>query len=98
MKRIIFAAVLAVASTGLASAQDSGIAACDDFYKQYEVCVSTKMPEAQRAMFKQQIDMAKAQLKEAAANPAAKAQMEQSCTAQKAQMATAMKPYGCEFK
>jgi hypothetical protein len=98
MKHIIVAAALVGASANLAMAQDSGIAACDDFYKQYEVCVSTKMPEAQRAMFKQQIDAAKAQLREVGANPAARPQMEQSCVAQKTQMAQAMKPYGCEFK
>jgi hypothetical protein len=81
-----------------AQAQDTGIPACDDFYKQYEACVMTKIPEAQRATFKQQIDQARAAIKQASGNAAARPQLEQSCTMQKQQMAQAMKPYGCEFK
>jgi hypothetical protein len=81
-----------------AAAQDTGIPACDDFYKQYETCVMTKMPEAQRATFKQQLDAGKAAIKQASGNAAARPQLEQSCTMQKQQMAAAMKPHGCEFK
>jgi hypothetical protein len=89
------ASFLAIAA---ASAQDTGVAACDDFYTQYEACIMTKMPEAQRTMFKQQLDAGKAAIKQASSNAAARPQLEQSCTMQKQQMSQAMKPYGCEFK
>jgi hypothetical protein len=92
------AAFAGVISLGAASAQDTGIPACDDFYKQYETCVMTKMPEAQRTTFKQQLDAGKAAIRQASGNAAARPQLEQSCTMQKQQMAAAMKPYGCEFK
>jgi hypothetical protein len=81
-----------------AQAQDTGIPACDDFYKQYEACVMTRTPEAQRATFRQQLDAGRAAIRQASGNAAARPQLEQSCTMQKQQMAQAMKPYGCEFK
>jgi hypothetical protein len=81
-----------------AKAQDTGIPACDDFYKQYEACVMTRIPEAQRATFRQQLDAGRAAIKQASGNAAARPQLEQSCTLQKQQIAQAMKPYGCEFK
>jgi hypothetical protein len=97
MNRIVMAAAFACAATG-AMAQDTGIPVCDDFYKQYEACITTKMPEAQRATFKQQLDSARAQIRAAAGNPGARAQLEQSCQMQKTQMTQALKPMGCEFK
>jgi hypothetical protein len=97
MNRMVMAAAFACAATG-AMAQDTGIPVCDDFYKQYEACITTKMPEAQRATFKAQLDAARAQIRSAAANPAARAQLEQSCQMQKEQIGAALKPMGCEFK
>jgi hypothetical protein len=97
MKRFVAGVALACAAGG-ALAQDTGIPACDDFYKQYEACVTTKIPEPQRAMFRQQLDAARASIRQAAGNAAARTQLEQSCTMQKQQMAQAFKPYGCEFK
>jgi hypothetical protein len=97
MIRIVMAAAFAGLATG-AMAQDTGIPACDDFYKQYEACVMTKIPEAQRATFRQQLDAGKSAIRQAAGNAAARPQLEQSCTMQKQQMAQAFKPYGCEFK
>ncbi|MGL4242880.1 MAG: hypothetical protein ACRCTI_17340 [Beijerinckiaceae bacterium] len=96
--RIAAAAGFITVAIGSAVAQDTGVPACDDFYKQYDACVMTKIPESQRATFRQQLDAGKAAIRQAAANPAARPQLEQSCTMQKQQMAQAMKPYGCEFK
>jgi hypothetical protein len=98
MFRISTFALGALCIATAAQAQDTGIPACDDFYKQYEVCVMTKLPEAQRATFKQQLDAGKAAIRQASSNAAARPQLEQSCTMQKQQMAQAMKPHGCEFK
>jgi hypothetical protein len=42
-------------STGL-SAQTTGVAACDDFLKKYEICVTSKVPAAQKATFQGQLE------------------------------------------
>jgi hypothetical protein len=97
MNRMMMTAVFTAMATS-ALAQDTGIPVCDDFYKQYEACITTKMPEAQRPTFRQQLDAARTAIRQASSNPAARAQLEQSCTMQKQQMGAALKPYGCEFK
>ncbi|MGL5363715.1 MAG: hypothetical protein ACRDBH_12600 [Bosea sp. (in: a-proteobacteria)] len=83
--------------TTAAQAQEIGVPACDAFYKSYEACVATKIPEAQRATFKQQLDAGKASMRQAGANPQAKAALEQSCTMQKQQMSQALASYGCKW-
>lgn len=45
-----------LAGVTAAHAQSTGIASCDDFLTKYDACVSSKVPEAQRAMYKTQID------------------------------------------
>lgn len=50
--------VLSVLSLGSAAyAQSTGVVACDDFLKKYESCVTTKVPEAQRAMCRSSPDL-----------------------------------------
>jgi hypothetical protein len=87
---------LAVSTTG-AQAQDIGIPACDTFYKAYETCIMTKVPEAQRATFRQQIDAGRNAMRQAAANPGARPSLEQSCTMQRQQMSQALASYGCKW-
>jgi hypothetical protein len=89
--------IAVIAGTLPASAQDIGVPACDAFYKSYEACVMTKMPEAQRATFKQQIDAAKNAMRQAATNAATKPQLEQSCTVQKQQLSQALASFGCQW-
>ncbi|HEX5008664.1 MAG TPA: hypothetical protein VFV70_16240 [Hyphomonadaceae bacterium] len=38
------------------SAQTTGVAACDDFLKKYETCVTSKIPADQKATFQGQLD------------------------------------------
>jgi hypothetical protein len=80
-----------------AAAQDTGILACDAFYKAYEACITTKIPEAQRATFRQALDSGKASIKQASTNAAARPQLEQSCTMQKQQMSQALASYNCKW-
>ncbi len=96
--RFALAACGLAMTAGAALAQDTGIPACDDFYKQYEACVMTRIPEAQRATFRQQLDAGRSAIRQASGNAAARPQLEQSCNMQKQQMAAGMKPYGCEFR
>ena len=96
LRRSILALTTVLTVSG-ASAQDIGVPACDAFYKSYEACISTKVPDAQRAMFRQQIDAGKAAMRQAAANPQSRAMLEQSCAAQKQQMTQALASYGCKW-
>jgi hypothetical protein len=97
MLRLSFFVICLVTTTSTAWAQEIGVPACDAFYKSYEACISTKIPEAQRATFKQQLEAGKASMRQAAANPQSRAMLEQSCTAQKQQMSQALASYGCKW-
>ena len=67
-----------LAGVTAAHAQSTGIAACDDFLTKYDACVVSKVPEAQRAMYKTQIDQTRKAWVDMAKNPSAKATMSPS--------------------
>lgn len=83
-------------STGL-SAQTTGVAACDDFLKKYEACVTTKVPAAQKATYQGQFDQMRKAWADAARNATAKASLESSCRQMSDQMKAAMSGFGCSF-
>src|SRR5262245_4241020 len=73
------AGVALFASVTAAHAQSTGIAACDDFLTKYDACVVSKVPEAQRAMYKTQIDQTRKAWVDMAKNPSVKSTMEATC-------------------
>ena len=79
------------------SAQTTGIAACDDFLKKYEACVTTKVPAAQRAAYQGQFQQMRKAWSDAAKNPGAKASIEGACKQSAQQMKTALSGFGCAF-
>jgi len=79
------------------SAQTTGIAACDDFLKKYEACVTTKVPAAQKTTYQGQLDQMRKAWADAAKNPGAKASLESSCRQMSEQMKAAMSGIGCSF-
>ena len=87
---------LVMASTGL-GAQTLGIAACDDFLKKYETCVTSQVPAAQRATFQDQFDQWRKAWSDMAKNPNTKAGLENACKQSAEQMKTAMSAFGCKF-
>lgn len=93
------AIVLGVALTcsSVASAQTTGVAACDDFLKKYEACVTTKVPAAQRATFQGQLDQTRKTWTDLAKNPSTKTALEGSCKQTTEHLKTAMQAYGCSF-
>lgn len=94
---ISFAAtVLAHTATG-ATAQQVGIAVCDDFLAKYETCVSGKVPAAQQSTFKASIDQTRKAWIEAAKNPQAKAALESSCKQTADQLKASLAAYNCAF-
>ena len=89
-------AVLLVGVTA-ANAQSTGIAACDEFLTKYDACVGSKIPEAQRAMYKTQIDQTRKAWIDMARNPSAKASMEATCKQTIDATKASLTAYGCSF-
>lgn len=90
-------AVAFVLVSGAALAQETGVPACDSFLRDYEACVSNHVPEAQRATFREALGQSRATLRQAAANPQARAQVEAMCQQQKTAMAQSLQAFGCRF-
>ena len=83
--------------SGGGSADSVGVPACDEFLTKYEKCVSSKVPEAARASMKTSLDTMRKSWKQAAANPAAKATLEQTCKQALESTKQATAAYGCEW-
>jgi hypothetical protein len=97
LPRAGIAGIALLASVAAAQAQSTGIAACDDFLTKYDACVTSKIPEAQRAMYKTQLDQTRKTWIDMSKNPTTKATMEATCK----QTVDATKPsltaLGCTF-
>jgi len=88
----------AVLAAGHAQAADKvGVASCDDFLTKYETCISSKVPAAQQATFKNQFDQTRKAWSDMAKNASAKPALEASCKQTMDQMKTALQAYGCSF-
>lgn len=84
-------------STASSSGEKIGIPECDDFIAKYEACVSSKVPEAQRAQYKNAVAEWRKTWKQLAENPATKATLTAVCKQAAEQQAAALKSYGCSF-
>jgi hypothetical protein len=93
---VIAMSALVMLTTGL-NAQTTGVAACDDFLKKYEACLTSKIPAAQKVTFQGQLDQMRKAWSDAAKAPGAKATLETSCKQSAEQMKTAMSGFGCSF-
>jgi hypothetical protein len=85
------------ASVTASYAQSTGIAACDDFLTKYDACIVSKVPEAQRAMYKTQIDQTRKAWVDMAKNASAKATMEATCKQTLDATKASLTAYGCSF-
>ena len=74
-----------------------GVPECDDFIAKYDACVSSKVPEAQRAQFKSAVDQWRSSWKKLADNPATKGTLASACKMAAEQQEAALKQYGCTF-
>src|SRR5215475_11031858 len=93
----VMGAALLVSITAAAHAQSTGIAACDDFLTKYDSCVSSKLPDAQRALYKSQLDQTRKLWLDMSKNPTAKAAMETTCKQTMDAVKTSLQAYGCSF-
>lgn len=74
-----------------------GVPECDDYMAKYLACVDSKVPEAARAMVRQQLDQTKEAWQKAAATPEGKAGLATGCKAASDAAKTSMAAYGCTF-
>jgi hypothetical protein len=86
-----------LAGVTAANAQSTGIAACDEFLTKYDACVGSKIPEAQRATFKTQIDQTRKTWVDMAKNPSTKTTMEATCKQTMDATKASLTAYGCSF-
>lgn len=86
-----------LAGVTAANAQSTGVAACDEFLTKYDACVGSKIPEAQRATFKTQIDQTRKAWIDMAKNPSAKSTMEATCKQTMDATKASLTAYGCSF-
>lgn len=84
----------APAATGAA---EFGVPECDDYMAKYLACIDSKVPEAARAMVRQQLEQTKAQWKQAASTPQGKAGLAAGCQAATDAARASMAAYGCQF-
>lgn len=56
-----------------------GVPECDEYIAKYEACINSKVPEAQRAMYKSSFDTMRKSWKDAAATPQGKAGLATGC-------------------
>ena len=80
-----------------AAAGDIGVAACDEFLKKYEACVSGKVPAAAQATFKTSLDTWRSSWKKLAETPQGKAGLETACKSALEQAKTSLSSYGCAW-
>jgi len=81
-----------------ASAGDKiGIEECDSFLTAYDNCVSTKVPEASRAQYKQAITSWRSSWKKLAETPATRATLASVCKNQLETARAQMKSFNCTF-
>jgi hypothetical protein len=80
-----------------ASAGQFGVAECDDYMAKYLACIDSKVPEAARAMVRQQLDQTKDAWQKAASTPEGKAGLAAGCQAATDAAKTSMAAYGCTF-
>ena len=90
-------ATTATTTTTASSGEKIGVPECDDFIAKYDACVSSKVPEAQRAQYKSTIDQWRSSWKKLAENPATKGTLAAACKQAAAQQETALKSYGCKW-
>ena len=74
-----------------------GIEECDSFLTAYDNCVSTKVPEAARAQYKQALTTWRTEWKKLADNPQTRGTLAGICKTQLNTARTQFKAYNCTF-
>ena len=81
----------------VSAADTIGVPECDTFLKEYETCVTTKVPAQARAQWETALKTWRTEWKKLAANPQTKAGLVTACKTQLENARTQMKAYNCTF-
>jgi hypothetical protein len=79
------------------SADKIGVAECDEYITKWEACVNSKVPEAQRSMYKTSFDTTRKSWKDLAANPQTKGSLTNACKQALDQAKTNFASFKCEW-
>lgn len=85
------------AANSTASGEQIGVPECDNFLNAYESCISTKVPEAQRAQFQTIMTNWRTEWKRLASDPQTKPGLVTACKTHLETARTQMKAYNCTF-
>jgi len=85
------------AGAATSAGSEFGVAECDEYVRKYLACVDSKVPEAARAMVRQNLEQTKAQWKAAASTADGKNALATGCKAATDAARTSMAAYGCAF-
>jgi hypothetical protein len=80
-----------------ASGDKVGVAECDEYIQKVEACLTSKVPEAQRATYKSTLDTMRTTWKRAAETPQGKAALAQGCKQALDQAKASMGSFGCSW-
>lgn len=74
-----------------------GVAECDEYLDKYEVCISSKVPEAARAQLKSSLETTRKSWKDIASTPEGKNGMAMTCKQALESAKQTMSAYGCTW-
>ena len=85
------------ATAATAAAEKIGVEECDAYITAYENCVSSKVPEAQRAQYQNSLSQLRSSWKKLAENPATKGTLASACKTAHENAKVSMKSFNCTF-
>ena len=91
------ASVVTNRNTNSPGAERIGIEECDSFLTSYDNCVTTKVPEAARAQYRQALTTWRTEWKKLADNPQTRGTLANICKTQLNTARTQFKAYNCTF-
>ena len=74
-----------------------GVAECDEYLEKYEACITSKVPEAERAALLPQLEMYRAGWQKAVTNQQAKAALPGGCTVALTTAKQTLSKYSCDW-
>lgn len=84
-------------STASTSGDEIGVPECDEYIKKYEACIMSKVPEAQRALYKPTLEQMRSSWKQAASNPQTKAALASGCKTATETAKQSLSAFSCEW-
>jgi len=85
------------AAAGTTAGGETGIAECDEYIRKYESCVRTHVPAAQRGQLEQGLEQYRTTWRAAAAQPAARASLADTCRQAITTTKMATSTFGCQW-